>query len=65
MIKPKHFKTTKDFEIHILECAISDRTEYVMATAQCTDEDQKKFTEEASIEVAAMRMLLKKRIMRP
>lgn len=42
-MKPKHFKTVKDFSIYILECAIRDRVTYLESITPTSFRD---FTEE-------------------
>lgn len=60
MSKPKHFTSSKNFSIFILECAISDRITYLDAISKGTDEDDIRWQNETRSEIDEMKIRLKK-----
>lgn len=58
-MKPKHFKSSHDFSLYILDCAIRDRLSYLDAITQQEgydiDAETKKVIRETHDEIRAMR----------
>lgn len=53
---PRHFESSTEFSMFILECAISDRRRFLECYEHMTDEDSEKLKRETKAEINAINM---------
>lgn len=64
MTHPRHFTSEASFTDYVLQCAINDRTAFLEAMSNCTDDESKQTIEETRLEIIHIKARLKRRVKR-